>query len=108
MVPRNNIYTECFRVPDRGLKISTNEEETTKERLGAIPSEKWDQLVQSLQGRDELDKLEEQTRTVRLDKTEKWREWVILGKKSVGTKFCRSMWTTAQKLYFILRAMQRC
>ena len=64
MVPRNNIYTECFRVPDRGLKISTNEEETTKERLGAIPSEKWDQLVQSLQGRDELDKLEEQTRTV--------------------------------------------
>ena len=95
-------------MPDRGLKISTNEEETTKERLGAIPSEKWDQLVKSLQGRDELDKLEEQKRTVRLDKTEKWREWVILGKKSVGTKFCRSMWTTAQKLYFILRAMQRC
>ena len=38
---------------------------------GAVPSEKWDQLVQSLQGRNELDKLEEQKRTVRLDKTEK-------------------------------------
>lgn len=48
---------------------------------GAIPSEKWDQLVQSLQGRNELDKLEEQKRTVRLDKTEKWREWVIRGRK---------------------------
>ena len=68
-------------MPDRGLKSSANEKETTKERLGAIPSEKWDQLVQSLQGRNELDKLEERKRTVRLDKTEKWREWIIRGRK---------------------------
>ena len=81
MVLRNNIFIDCFRVPDRGLKSSANEKETTKERLGAIPSEKWDQLVQSLQGRNELDKLEERKRTVRLDKTEKWREWIIRGSK---------------------------